>query len=583
MSAAMGFAPQWQDPAHAEAFWLRDLMHFPVPVTPLNATFLQPAFSRGASAAIGRMSMPITGLTAGVHHGYVYLNPNPFQGDETTTRARFAEMQRLTMELGATVLKDWYQTYEPRVLAIADEAMGFDPAAPAATIARHLAGLFDRTVEVWDIHMRVNIPPMNAVFGFEEMIQQTLGEGAVAESRGLLQGFDNKSLALGHALWELSQWIRAQPGLAQAVLAAAVRGGRVVLPPHPRAAAFTARLSEFLEAYGWRSDVFAEFGHPSWREDPSTALTQLKGFLADKSAQSPYARQAEERERRAALERDFEARLPEPARPAFRALLPLVQQYVPVSEDHNFTIDQKFTVVTREAFLALGRRLVLEGRLAEADDVFYLVHDEIAAIGEGRAPEIAARPCRPAPARARRAEPDAAAALHRNPAAGRPAARPHRRQILRRGYPAFRGPEGDRGTRRIPGQRHWRCQDRPLARRGGPAQARRRAGLPDDDARLDPAVRPGQRRGRQFRWRAVALCHRRPRVRPALRRRHHDRHRRHPRRRPHPCRRHHRSGPHPRLGRVCTGSKHRGARPQARVSAAGAQSPSPVPLDLHPC
>jgi pyruvate,water dikinase len=248
-------------------------------------------------------------------------------------------------------------------------------------------GLFDRTVEVWDIHMRVNIPPMNAVFGFEEMIQQTLGEAAVAESRGLLQGFDNKSLALGHALWELAGWVRGQPGLTDAVLGAAVRGGRVVLPPHQQAAEFAARLGDFLEAYGWRSDVFAEFGHPSWREDPSTALTQLKGFLADEGAQSPYARQAEERDRRGALERALEARLPEPARPAFRALLPLVQQYVPVAEDHNFTIDQKFTVVTREAFLALGRALVRDGRLGEADDVFYLTLDDVAAVAEGRAPE----------------------------------------------------------------------------------------------------------------------------------------------------------------------------------------------------
>ncbi len=382
-----GFTPQWLDPDDANAFWFRDVMHFPAPITPLTATFFQPAFSRGASAAISRLSMPITRLTASVHNGYVYLNPSPFQGDETTTRARFAEMQRLTMELGATVLQDWYNIFEPRVLALATELMSFDYAgASTRDMARYLHASQDTMAEVWDIHMRVNIPPMNAVFGFEEFIGQTLGDGAVSESRGLLQGFDNRSLALGHALWELSQWVRGHDGLAAAVAGAAVRQGRVVLPPHPVAAEFVARMSDFLETYGWRSDVFAELGHPSWREDPATALTQLKGFLADEAARSPYARQAAEREARMRLEQDFAARLPEPARPVFHAMLPLVQQYVPVAEDHNFTIDQKYTVVTREAFLNLGRRLVQEGHVADADDIFYLTHDEIGAIADGHAP-----------------------------------------------------------------------------------------------------------------------------------------------------------------------------------------------------
>lgn len=84
--------------------------------------------------------------------------------------------------------------------------------------------------------MRVNIPAMNAVFGLEEMIHHTLGESGLADSRALLQGFENKSSALGQALWEMAEWVRSQPGLAECVAAANVRGGRVVLPPHPEAA-----------------------------------------------------------------------------------------------------------------------------------------------------------------------------------------------------------------------------------------------------------------------------------------------------------------------------------------------------------
>ena len=92
------FAPQWSDPSDAALPWLRDVMHNPYPVSPLNATLDQPAFSEGATRAIRRLSMPIDGVRTTVHHGRVYL--------AAVTPELIAEMQRLTMELGATVLQD---------------------------------------------------------------------------------------------------------------------------------------------------------------------------------------------------------------------------------------------------------------------------------------------------------------------------------------------------------------------------------------------------------------------------------------------------------------------------------------------
>ncbi|MGE5596053.1 MAG: PEP-utilizing enzyme, partial [Hyphomicrobiales bacterium] len=212
---------------------------------------------------------------------------------------------------------------------------------------------------------------------------QVLGEGAVVQSRLLLQGFDNKSVEMGHALWELSRWIRATPGLAGAVNAAVVRDGQLELGGHPAAGEFRERWAQFLETYGWRSDVFMEMGHPSWREDPSSALVQLKHYLGKPDDQDPFiahARQAAERDRLAA---ELESKLPEELRPQFRGMLMMAQQYIPIAEDHNFTIDQKFTMVCRAATLELGKRLTDAGVLSDPEDVFYLVYDEIAALARG--------------------------------------------------------------------------------------------------------------------------------------------------------------------------------------------------------
>jgi pyruvate,water dikinase len=378
------FPITWDDPADEQMFWFQDVMHNPLPITPINATLFQPAFSAGASRAIGKLSMPISGLRISVQNGYVYLGPVPVMGEPAELEARFEGMKQLTMQLAPTILQDWRETFEPKVLARAAHIMAFDyEHASAAEIAGFARTFYDELVDVWDIHMRVNIPVMNAVFGFEEMLHTVLGDEAVTQSRLLLQGFDNKSIETARAMWDLSRWVRADAALAEAVLAARVRGGDVVLGDHPQGGEFQQRFRAFLDTYGWRSDQFFEIGHKSWHEDPSTPLTQLKRYVAADDAHDPFVahrRQAAERDR---LVGELAARLPAELQPQFQGMLHMAQQYVPIAEDHNFTIDQKFTAVIRHAVLQLGRKLAAEGRLGDAEDVFYLTYPEILAVADG--------------------------------------------------------------------------------------------------------------------------------------------------------------------------------------------------------
>ena len=372
---------EWRAPDE-KLFWFQDAMHLPHALTPLDATMVQPAFTEGASRAIARLSMPIEGLRAEVVNGYTYLCPVVVQGSPDELEARFGEMQRLTGELSLTVLKDWRQTFEPEVLAHCDAILSFDyDAASTPEIASFVAGCHGRMIEFWDIHMQVNIPPMNAVFGMEEMLGSILGEDAASQSR-LLQGFDNKSVAFGRALWRLSRWIREDAALAEAILEATARDSTIVVAEQSLAGEFRQRWQEFLDIYGWRGNRFMEIASPSWLEDQSTVLTQLKGFLSKPDNQDPYEthrRQAEERDR---LVAEMESSLPPEALPPFRGLLEIAQQYIPIAEDHNFTIDQKSFMVVRSAVRNLGARLASEGIQQAADDVFYLTLEEIRSLAE---------------------------------------------------------------------------------------------------------------------------------------------------------------------------------------------------------
>ncbi len=375
------FPVKWRKPDDVQMFWFQDAMHLPQPLSPLDATLYQQAFAEGATQTISQMSMPISGFRAEVFNGYTYLGPLPVMGTPGEMDARFQEMIRITGELGSTALADWRATFEPKVLAECDEVFAFDYAnRPLPEVAAFVAGFYERIVRIWNIHMRVNIPPMNAVFGLEDFLGQVVGPEAVPQSRQLLQGFDNKSVALGKALWDLSRWVRADAGLTEVVTAATIVAGRATIGDHALAQEFRARWQRFLDEYGWRGNRFIELAHPSWREDQTTPLTQLKNFLAKPDADDPYEahrRQAGDRER---LTAELAAKLPPPLVPQFQGMLALAQQYIPIAEDHNFTIDQKSTTVLRHGVKQLGARLVADGALGDSEDVFFLTYEEIQAI-----------------------------------------------------------------------------------------------------------------------------------------------------------------------------------------------------------
>ncbi|MBT5774799.1 MAG: hypothetical protein HOH95_10550 [Dehalococcoidia bacterium] len=384
IQAATEFPIEWGDPADEQLFWFQDNLHFPLPQTPLNGTMFQTAFEIGASAAIGRLSMPISGLRTTMQNGYLFLAPVPILGSPEEMEARFGEMQRITMELAPTVLQDWRETFEPQVEQSGARILDFDYAGSStAEVAGFVVTFKQALVDVWDIHMRVNIPVMNAAFGLEHFLGEVLGDEAVPEARQLLQGFPNKSVALGQAYWTLSRWIRSTDGLADVVRAARVHEGALELDDHPAASEFRSRFASFIDEWGWRSDVFAEVGHPSWHEDSSTPLTQLKEYVRKDDTEDPFAAHQQQAEERDRLTAAMAERLPDELQPQFHGMLGMAQQYIPIAEDHNFTIDQKFSTIVRHGVLQLGDKLVADGVLGNREDVAYLTFEEIEAIAGG--------------------------------------------------------------------------------------------------------------------------------------------------------------------------------------------------------
>ena len=81
----------------------------------------------------------------------------------------------------------------------------------------------------------------------------------------------------------------------------------------------------------------------------------------------------------------------------------------PLTPDHHFYIDQGANAHVRLVLIAIGRKLVADGRLDQPDDVMFLRYNELRALIGDAGVDRCARPHRDAPggAQGRRERPSA--------------------------------------------------------------------------------------------------------------------------------------------------------------------------------
>lgn len=191
------------------------------------------------------------------------------------------------------------------------------------------------------------------------------------------------------ALWELAQAARGTP--VEAALAdPATALDR--LGAEPAAAAWLQFFRAFLERYGHRAILEVELARPRWREEPAYPLSVIAAYLRCGPEADPREVQRARRARRHALEERILGRLRRrPLRRAlFRAALEIAQRASRAGENTKFEIMRLFWVM-RVAALELGRRLAAAGRLAAADDVFFLALDEIGGPADAELRPLVAR------------------------------------------------------------------------------------------------------------------------------------------------------------------------------------------------
>ncbi len=368
------FPINWEKPEDAELFWQVDQMHWPTGMSPLQATMDLPAFIRGFNLAAQELRMPFQSVEFKVFNHYAYRAAVPLPPEAMPTRMQ--EMQAAMMQHIPGLLERWTTVYEPEVRELNDETLfgnyGEMSDGDLSTLFERIVAKRERSGQ---LHFLAVLPAGGSVAFFEEVYGNLFGKPKGSEHLQLLQGFPNKSVEVGNALWHLAAEARKRPAVMKVLREVPPSEARAAIEGVEGGAEFNGAVDEHTEKYGWRAKDF-DIAATTWHEDP----TPIYALVREYAARNDYDPEEEFRSlvaAREAREKVLKEKLAGGPVEMFSQALAFAQQYLPVQENHNFWIDQQGTCVQRMPTLEAGRRLVAAGRMAATNDVFMLRYDEL--------------------------------------------------------------------------------------------------------------------------------------------------------------------------------------------------------------
>lgn len=195
---------------------------------------------------------------------------------------------------------------------------------------------------------------------------------------------DNPTTEMDLALWALAREMRGDPDSIRAL------GDRA---PSDLAAAYHARalpprlqtgLATFLERYGFRSIGEIDLGVPRWSEDPTHILGALANYVRLRDdALAPDAQFAKGAREADAMVAALLERVRGPRRLVLRALLRRIRILIGSREAPKFHIIRLLVTPARMLLKDVGAELAARGRIAAADDIFFLTLPEARRAADG--------------------------------------------------------------------------------------------------------------------------------------------------------------------------------------------------------
>ncbi len=283
----------------------------------------------------------------------------------------------------------WKNELHPEYQRFVEGKEHFNPAEASA------AELFQETQELVSAAAYyvcgLMFATMGASAGAEGVLTQAYNKLAKQEkdpdAAVLMMGWDNIPIRSEKSLWDIAQQIRQDEALTRHVLEtpASALADQLAITNNPPAGmnipletwqTVAQHFAAHLDQYGYL--IFQlDFAEPLPRDHPEMMLETIKMFLRDEGT-NPYERQQASQKKRIETAETMLKRLKGLKRWIFRIALKWGQTMAEVREDALSEIGLAFPRL-RESLLELGRRIAAAEAINQAEDIFWLEKEELAA------------------------------------------------------------------------------------------------------------------------------------------------------------------------------------------------------------
>ncbi|MDO9535820.1 MAG: PEP-utilizing enzyme [Bacillota bacterium] len=357
--------------------WFLDATHSVPPWTPMFAWSWINFCRHGMQWGAEKLSLPTCkGWDWRLKDGGGYL-ALLIVDDPEEIKAREKEFRRQLIPF----IQDYegvYESYNNELIERYDVLRDFDVhTASNIALLEHFDALIDVNKRMWEIHMYL----MYLVFGvyilFENMCKELLNiDDTHSDFHALMRGFDNKVFQDDKRMWELSR-MAEEGGFKDIFTDLQPKEYLPALQAREEAQEWLKQLNEFIWERGWRSNRMSEFNMPSWVEDVTPALVNIRHFVKKGSQFDLDLERKKLVQEREEMEKTvLEKILPE-QREWFKTIMELAQKSSSFSEEHNILYEFYTHALMRRALMEWGKRFKEAGAVNEVDDVLFIIPDEI--------------------------------------------------------------------------------------------------------------------------------------------------------------------------------------------------------------
>ncbi|MBE2238941.1 MAG: hypothetical protein IAE81_14210 [Caldilineaceae bacterium] len=401
--------------SHPFDFWTQQDLgeRWPDPVTPLTWSISEPMTQDSTDAMFARLKAPYAGKVRWCKRafGHAWLN----EGAVLYAYTHGYGMPMSMIESGLThpgarpadaegwrigqVLRHlpWYwevatgwernaarfEKEFPKIERWVDDFMARDLSAmsDAALLDEARTLWYRRIIDYIAYHSNATSLSMSALTDMENFLAKHVGDATLAQMvAGGLSGVIAAEIAPD--LWAMMQTLRAH-GLDALVNAQPPREALAALRAAPAAAPFFDQLQRFLQRHGHRCMAEAELLYPRWSEAPEQVVEALAPYFSMETA--PAAVGGSAMQRREAATAQIKARLNARQRRAFRKALGRLHHFTRMRDNgQNYVV--KLLLPMRHLYAVLGERWAGRGWLNAAEDIFFLVAEELTAVVEAGDP-----------------------------------------------------------------------------------------------------------------------------------------------------------------------------------------------------